>query len=150
MPVGGGVQPLPGRLPVLRREETAVDGIGDVSDADAAQEPAPLCLPGEPLAAGDEPDVAVTEHFLLAFPHLCRQVVRTAAAGQQRTVSASVLVAAAAMGIMADAGSRPEVVHRPHDRLSRAQDFADVLQREHALVDPGEMYDVGLLELAAS
>ena len=52
------------------------------------------------------------------------------------------------MGIMADAGSRPEVVHRPHDRLSRTQDFTDVLQREHALVDPGEMYDVGLLELA--
>ena len=45
---------------------------------------------------------------------------------------------------MADARHGPHVMHGPHHGLTAAQNAAYVLQREHALVYPSQMDDIGL------
>ena len=47
---------------------------------------------------------------------------------------------------MTDACGEPNVVHRPHNGLATAQDFANAFQREHALVNPRQMDNVGRFE----
>jgi len=53
----------------------------------------------------------------------------------------------AAQRQVADTCCRPDVVHSPHHRFAAAQDLVDALQREHALVDPVQMDNIGFLEL---
>ena len=48
---------------------------------------------------------------------------------------------------MADGGGRPRVVHGPHHGFPAVEHLLDALEREHALVDPMQVNDIGLLEL---
>ena len=48
---------------------------------------------------------------------------------------------------MTDGCGRPDVVHGPYDGFAASQDLMDATQRKHALIDPVQMDDVGLLEL---
>ena len=48
---------------------------------------------------------------------------------------------------MADARSGPQVVHGPHHRLAAAHYLAYAVERQHALVNPVEVYHVSLLKL---
>ena len=45
-----------------------------------------------------------------------------------------------------DGSGRPDVVHGPYHTLAAKQYLADVLQRQHALIDPVQMDNVGFLE----
>ena len=56
----------------------------------------------------------------------------------------------ATSGIMADGRGGPDVVHGPDDRLARVENLGDVVEREHSLVDPVQVYHVGLAELGQS
>ena len=47
---------------------------------------------------------------------------------------------------MAHGCCRPDVMHGPYHRFTTIQYFANALQRQHALVHPVQMDDVGLLE----
>ena len=49
-------------------------------------------------------------------------------------------------GMMADAGAGPHVVHGPYDGLSRSENLSEVIEREHSLIHPMQMDDIGLLE----
>ena len=53
----------------------------------------------------------------------------------------------AAKGVVADARSRPQVVHGPHHRLAAGKNLANRTQRQQPLIDPRQMDDVGLLKL---
>ena len=57
------------------------------------------------------------------------------------------LVALAATGIMTNGCRRPQVVHRPHDRLTGVEYSADAVQRKHALVYPLQVNNVSFLEI---
>ena len=48
---------------------------------------------------------------------------------------------------MTDSRSRPDVVHRPYHGLAALQDLEDATKRQHTLVDPMQVDDVGLAEL---
>ena len=48
--------------------------------------------------------------------------------------------------MVADARAGPHVVHCPYHGLARGQYLFDILQGEHALVDPVQVDDVGLAE----
>ena len=49
---------------------------------------------------------------------------------------------------MAEGGGGPHVVHCPDHALAAVENAADVVQREHALIDPVQVHDVGFLELS--
>lgn len=49
--------------------------------------------------------------------------------------------------MMADAGEGPHVVHGPYDPLAASQDASDLGEREHGLIGPMEMDNVGFKEL---
>ena len=54
--------------------------------------------------------------------------------------------AVACLSMVADAGHRPHVVQRPDNRLAGIQNLLQVVQRQHPLVHPVQMDDIGLLE----
>ena len=85
-----------------------------------------------------------------AFHDLSGEIIIITASRQQRTIAASFLVAFAISCIVADGRQRPEVVHGPYHRFSALQNASDAAQREHALIDPLQVDDVGLLELPQS
>ena len=90
------------------------------------------------------------QHPLLLPPDLCRQVVPRPASWQQAALLALRLEAATVKGQVADSGGWPDVVHRPYHPFPTGQYLADVLEREHALVDPVQVDDIRLLELTQS
>ena len=47
---------------------------------------------------------------------------------------------------MTDGSRRPNVMHCPYHTFAALKNFADILQRQHALVDPMQVDDVGFLE----
>ena len=51
---------------------------------------------------------------------------------------------------MADAEVRPFVVQRPNDPLAAAHNLVYPVEREHPLIDPMQVDDVCLLELAGA
>ena len=69
---------------------------------------------------------------------------------QQGTVAAFGLIVKAVSGVVADAGERPHVMHRPHNGLPGGEDLFEVLHRQHALVDPVQVDHIGLLEFGKS
>lgn len=75
-----------------------------------------------------------------------REVLLFAATVNEWTVVAFGLIIGALAGMMADAGTGPHVVHGPYHGFARGENLFDVLQREHALVDPVQVNDVRLLE----
>ena len=56
------------------------------------------------------------------------------------------MVLLTATGVMTDRGGGPQVVHRPHHGFL-LDDLTDILQRQHALVDPMQVDHVSLLKL---
>ena len=65
---------------------------------------------------------------------------------QQAAVAAVAQPAVASLGVVADARHGPHIVERPHDLLSRIENLFEVAEREHRLIDPVQMYHVGLFE----
>ena len=63
------------------------------------------------------------------------------------TVATLCLVVVASSCIVADGGGRPHIVHRPYYRFPTEEDLPQHFQRQHTLVDPVQVYHVGLLEL---
>ena len=102
---------------------------------------------GQPFAACHKRDAAVFEHALLLFPHRCCKVVLRTACRQQPTMMTLLFEAAAIQRQVADRRCRPQVVHRPY-HMFLGSDFANGAQRQHALVDPMQMHDVGFLIFA--
>ena len=65
-------------------------------------------------------------------------------------MSAAGLPSFARTSLMTHAGHGPHVVHGPYDGFAALQDFLHIAQRQHTLIEPMQMYDVGLLELGQS
>ena len=87
-----------------------------------------------------------TQHLLFSSEHLGRQVMRAASVQKQGAVVALGLVFRALPAVVADAGKRPLVVHRPHDRFAAVYDAAYVFQGKEALVYPMQVDDIGFFE----
>ena len=79
---------------------------------------------------------------LLAQQGEAREVAASARA-QISASAALVLVAAAVVGMVAQSGAVPHVVHHPHHGLAKGADAVDGAQREGALVDPGKNHHIG-------
>ena len=126
-------------------EHTGIDGVGNVHHALSGQQCTLARLASQPLTASHEADMLTTQHTLLGTPHAIGQSAAVVG-GQQRTGPALVVELFAATGVMTDGRGRPQVVHRPYYRLARQQDAPYVLQRQHALVHPVQMDDVGFLK----
>ena len=47
---------------------------------------------------------------------------------------------------MADGGTFPHVVHRPDNRFAGGDDLLNIVQRQHALIDPMQVNDICLFE----
>ena len=47
---------------------------------------------------------------------------------------------------MTDGRRWPNIVHRPYHRFSALQNLADIVQRQHSLINPMQVNNVGLLE----
>jgi hypothetical protein len=77
---------------------------------------------------------------MFALPRGVRQVV-TVCQVDERTVAALFFVALAVAGMVAHAGSRPHIVHGPHQRLI---DTVYAMQGEHSLVAPVEHDYIGI------
>ena len=129
-----------------RMEDVGIDGIGDGGDLLPDQECALACQSFQPPAASHENDMCPAQHLSLPPEHLGREVVRAAPVQEQGTVVAFGLVFRALPAVMADAGKRPLVVHRPHDGFAAVYDAAYVFQGKEALVDPMQVDDIGFLE----
>ena len=47
---------------------------------------------------------------------------------------------------MADGGTFPHVVHRPDNRFAGGDDLLNIVQGQHALIDPMQVNDICLFE----
>ena len=65
---------------------------------------------------------------------------------QEGAAVALAAIGHAGMGMVADGRARPHVVQRPDDRFGALEYLLQVAERQHALVDPVEVDDVGLTE----
>ena len=81
----------------------------------------------------------------LALPHLgsqirkqCRRQIRTLLAGREVTLTVH--------REMADGSGGPDVVHGPHDGFAAFEYLPQHGERQHALIDPVQVDDVGLPE----
>ena len=86
------------------------------------------------------------QHLLLAAEHPGGKVVCGTSAREQRAMMALGLIFRAFATVMANAGERPLVMQRPHDRFPAVNDATDVFQRKETLVHPMEMDEVGFLK----
>ena len=88
-----------------------------------------------PSTTGCKPrnDMCPAQHLSLPPEHLGREVVRAAPVQEQGTVVAFGLVFRALPAVMADAGKRPLVVHRPHDGFAAVYDAAYVFSGKGSL-----------------
>ena len=99
--------------------------------------------PFQPLATCYEADVASFQ-CLFFFPEsLVRQVFLVSFV-KDRAVFALAGIFLAFTCIVAYASEGPHVVHGPHNGFSGVNDEANILQREHALINPMQMDDVCL------
>lgn len=53
----------------------------------------------------------------------------------------------AGTSVMADTRERPHVVQCPNNRLAGIENFFQVLDREHTLINPMQVYYISLLKL---
>ena len=60
---------------------------------------------------------------------------------------AFLVIVVALTGMVTNAGTRPHVMHGPYYRLTGQEYFPEILQGEHALVDPMQVDDIRLFEL---
>ena len=67
--------------------------------------------------------------------------------GYAETGAVQAFLFGAVASVVAHAKVGPFVVKRPDNALSAAHDFAHFIERNHALVNPMQVYDVGFLEL---
>ena len=125
-----------------------VDGIGNAGYLVSLEQSARLRLRLQPAATSHKGDVLAVEHALLALPHLGGEVAGRASAGQILTVVTSRHKVSATQCDMANGSGGPDVVHSPHHGLATAQDAADAVERQHALVNPVQVNHIGLLKLA--
>ncbi|MPN27404.1 hypothetical protein SDC9_174836 [bioreactor metagenome] len=65
---------------------------------------------------------------------------------QIRAISAGMLKVCTRSGVMADARKRPHIVHGPYYFFSGSKDLPNFVQRQHSLVDPMQMNDIGRFE----
>ena len=52
------------------------------------------------------------------------------------------------MSIMANGAGWPQIVHCPHNRLSRSKNLSQARKRQHTLINPGKVNDISFLKLA--
>ena len=134
-------------LTVATMIDVGVDGVGDAGDLLSLKQGTGFRLAFKPSAAGDVVDVLTFEHPLFLVPDAGGEVVVGASARKQAAVVTDGSEVSAAEGDVTERCSRPDVVHRPDHGFARAQNLADGADGEHALIDPMEVDDVGLLEL---
>lgn len=131
----------------MRLKQVGIDRVGDAGNRVSGEQGAFLGQSFQPVAACYEIDVPSLIQLLLLAESPVGEVFSAAVAVDERTVATLLLIAGALAGMVADAGTRPHVVHGPYHGFARCKDFLDVLQRQHSLVYPVEMNDIRLLEL---
>ena len=124
-----------------------VDRVGDAGDLLSLEQGTGLCLTFEPTAASDIIDAFAIEHTFLLTPDAGREIIAGTSAREQTTVVTGCGKMATTQSDMTERRSRPDVVHRPDHRFTRAQYLPDSTKREHTLIDPMEVDHVGLTEL---
>ena len=82
----------------------------------------------QPVAACHEADVPAFIQVLLFPEDAVGEVPSAPAAMDEGAVVAFFLIAGALAGMMADAGTRPHVVHGPDHGLAGWKDFLDIFQ----------------------
>ena len=100
---------------------------------------------GEPTAAAHHVEAALCVDLALAGEGDGREVV-VGGSLEHGAASAACEPACACFALVADACEGPHVVHGPHHALAAVHDAAQVGEREHGLVGPVQVYDVGLAE----
>ena len=101
--------------------------IGDIRDVAVLQEGSLRALSAQPPAASDERDIGEIP-FLFPFQYLGRQIVFTGR-DEERATAAPLFKTAALPGIMANAGKRPHIVHRPDNGLPQLRQSLNILDR---------------------
>ena len=71
-----------------------------------------------------------------------RQIV-SRCGSQIRTRAARFFVVFTRACVVANSGKRPHIVHCPHHFFAGGKDFADFIQRQHSLIYPVEVDDIG-------
>ena len=107
------------------------------------QQCAPLGLTARPGAASHKMQRCGSVNTLLAMEETGRQVA--AMRSQKRTAATLCGIAAAIASMMTYRRDRPHIVHRPHNRLSQCQKASQLLQRDISLINPMQVYHIGLL-----
>jgi hypothetical protein len=107
---------------------------------------ASLCLLFEPSAAGHETDPVEGICRPLLLINLAGKIIfrRTFQVG---TISARVMKPGTGSGMVTDSGNGPHIVHRPHHFFPGSDDLPYLAGRQHRLVDPMQVNDIGLREL---
>ena len=124
-----------------------IDGIGNARNLLSLEQSTRLCLRLQPSATGHIIDISICEYLLLLPPDGRRQIIVSPATRQIFAISTAVDKITATECEVTDSRSRPDIVHGPHHGFPASQDLLDAVQREHALIDPMQMDDVGLLKL---
>lgn len=136
--VGRKGERFPCLLHVGWAEEVGGDAVVDV--VDLLSRHCFLCLKGYPFAAPYKGWMRAMVHLVFA-----NVVAVWQCSAEKWAVSAFLFCAVASVMTYTKVG--PFVVKRPDDALSAAHDFAHFIERNHALVNPMQVYDVGFLEL---
>ena len=131
-------------------KDIGIDGIGHRGHLLPNEQGALPRQACHPLATAYKDNMCPAQHLLFAAEHLGGKVVRGTSARKQRAMMALGLIFRAFATVMANAGERPLVMQRPHDRFAAVNDAADVFQRKETLVHPMEMNEVGFLEFGKS
>ena len=101
----------------------------------------------QPTAAGHIVDVLILKHTAFPFPYDGCQIASRTTSRQEPTLLACCGEVSATQRQMTDGCSRPDVVHGPDDGFAAPQYLPDILEREHALIDPVQVDDIGFFEL---
>ena len=127
--------------------DMGVDGVWYAGDLLPLKQGTGLRLAFKPPAASDVVDVLAVEHAHFFVPDAGGEVAVGTSARKQAAMVTTRGETTTAEGDVTERCSRPDVVHRPDHGFARAQNLADGADGEHALIDPMEVDDVGLLEL---
>ena len=126
-------------------EEIDVYRIGNATYLLALQEAAIAGHITKPAATCHEVYVHALQQLHLALKSVIGHIVMLAAIHLQ-AIMAVCGVMVTVMSIVTHSGERPHIVHCPYDRFARSDYLLYCRERKHAVIDPMQVYDIGLLE----
>jgi hypothetical protein len=92
-------------------------------------------------------DPVTVQHLFLALPYPGGKVSLPSSIRQILAMLASLREIRTPEREVTDGCGRPDIMHRPDNRLPAIQYLPDILQRKHSLIDPMQMDDVCFLKL---